>query len=94
MVEASAVDEGLLVYEFARVGTTVYGYERYADEASHDRHEAILEPFLPELTSLAEFESIITLTPLSEGKADAMQGIGTLIGAPVAGISQGSLDEE
>ncbi len=93
MVEASAKDDGLLVYEFARVGTTVYGYERYTDEAAHDRHEAIIAPFLPELIELAEFREIVTLTPLSDGKADAFSGIGAQIGAPVAGVAQGQLDD-
>ena len=94
MVKASAKDEGLLVYEFARTGTTVYGYERYADEAAHDRHEAILEPFLAELSSLAEFNKIVTLTPLSEEKTAAMKALGAVVGSPVAGIAQGTLSEK
>ena len=93
MVEVSAEDDGLLVYEFARVGTTVYGYERYTNEAAHDRHEALIAPFLSELTGLAEFKEIVTLTPLSEGKADAFAAIGARIGSPVAGVAQGQLDD-
>lgn len=93
MVAASAEDQGLLVYEFARVGTTVYGYERYTDEAAHDRHETILAPFLPELTALAEFNSIVTLTHLSDDKKKAMAAINAMLGTPVAGAAQGSLDE-
>ncbi len=93
MAEASAKDEGLLLYEFARVGTTVYGYERYTDEEAHDRHEALLEPFLEELTTLAKFEKIVTLTPLSDKKAAAMAEIAALIGKPIAGAAQGKLGE-
>ena len=93
MTAASAADEGMLIYEFARVGKTVYGYERYADEAAHDRHEAILAPFLPELSALAEFQDIVVLTPISDEKAEALRNIGALIGAPIAGIAQGTLEE-
>ncbi len=88
MVAASAADEGLLVYEFARVGETVYGYERYLDAAAHARHETIIEPYLPKLMELAQFERIITLSQLSEDHQRLFEGIGAEIGQPIAGVAQ------
>ncbi len=88
MVAASAADEGLLVYEFARVGETVYGYERYLDAAAHARHETIIEPYLPKLMELAQFERIITLSQLSEDQQRLFEGIGAEIGQPIAGAAQ------
>ncbi len=88
MVAASAADDGLLVYEFARVGETVYGYERYLDAAAHARHETIIEPYLPKLMELAQFERIITLSQLSEDQQRLFEGIGAEIGQPVAGVAQ------
>ncbi len=88
MVAASAADEGLLVYEFARVGETVYGYERYLDAAAHARHETIIEPYLPKLMELAQFERIITLSQLSEDQQRLFEGIGAEIGQPIAGVAQ------
>ncbi len=88
MVAASAADDGLLVYEFARVGETVYGYERYLDAAAHARHEAIIEPYLPKLMELAQFERIITLSQLSEDQQRLFEGIGAEIGQPIAGVAQ------
>ncbi len=88
MVAASAKDEGLLVYEFARDGTTVYGYERYVDAAAHARHEALIEPFLPKLMTLARFEKIVTLSQLSDSHQDVFKEIGAVIGDPIAGVAQ------
>ncbi len=88
MVAASAADDGLLVYEFARVGETVYGYERYLDAAAHARHETIIEPYLPKLMELAQFERIITLSQLSEDHQRLFEGIGAEIGQPIAGVAQ------
>ncbi len=88
MVAASAADDGLLVYEFARVGEMVYGYERYLDAAAHARHETIIEPYLPKLMELAQFERIITLSQLSEDQQRLFEGIGAEIGQPVAGVAQ------
>ncbi len=88
MVAASAADDGLLVYEFARVGETVYGYERYLDAAAHARHETIIEPYLPKLMELAQFERIITLSQLSEDQQRLFEGIGAEIGQPIAGVAQ------
>lgn len=88
MVAASAANDGLLVYEFARVGETVYGYERYLDAAAHARHETIIEPYLPKLMELAQFERIITLSQLSEDQQRLFEGIGAEIGQPVAGVAQ------
>ncbi|WP_171212859.1 putative quinol monooxygenase [Ruegeria sp. HKCCA5426] len=88
MVAASATDDGLLVYEFARVGETVYGYERYVDAAAHARHETLIEPFLPKLVELAQFERIVTLSPLSDGHQELFESIGAEIGQPIAGVAQ------
>ncbi|WP_209940312.1 antibiotic biosynthesis monooxygenase [Ruegeria sp. HKCCE4148] len=88
MVAASATDDGLLVYEFVRVGETVYGYERYVDAAAHARHERLIEPFLPKLVELALFERIVTLSPLSDGHQELFESIGAEIGQPIAGVAQ------
>ncbi len=88
MVAASAKDEGQLVYEFARDGTTVYGYERYVDAAAHTRHEALIEPFLPKLMTLARFEKIVTLSQLPDSHRDVFKEIGAVIGDPIAGVAQ------
>lgn len=53
MVVASTADDGMLIYEFSRVGEKVYGYERYTDDAAHQRHQVLIEPFMPELLKLA-----------------------------------------
>ena len=58
----------------------------------HDRHEAIIAPFLEDLVDLAMFREIVTLTPFDPAKAAAFWGIGTQIGEPVAGVAQGILD--
>ncbi|WP_170337334.1 putative quinol monooxygenase [Ruegeria arenilitoris] len=89
MVEASASDDGLLIYEFARVGETVYGYERYVDAAAHARHEALIEPFIPQLVELAQFEKIVTLSKLTNSHQELFQSIGAEIGQPIAAASQG-----
>ncbi len=88
MVEASATDDGLLVYEFARVGETVYGYERYVDAAAHARHEALIEPFIPQLVELAQFEKIVTLSQLTDDHRELFQSIGAEIGQPIADAAQ------
>ncbi len=88
MVAASVTDDGLLVYEFARVGETVYGYERYLDAAAHARHETIIEPYLPKLLELARFEQIITLSKLSSDHQKLFESIGAEIGQPIAGVAQ------
>ena len=85
MAAASAKDDGLLIYEFARVGTKVYGYERYTDEAAHERHQALIEPFLPRLLELAEFEGIITITPIESALRPKFEAIGAQIGTPIVG---------
>ncbi len=92
MVAASSEDEGLLIYEFARVGETVYGYERYTDEGAHRRHQTLIEPFLPELFELAEFEAIVTLTPVSDELRPELEAIGAAVGNPIAGVAKGSLE--
>lgn len=89
MVEASATDDGLLVYEFARVGETVYGYERYVDAAAHARHEALVEPFIPQLVELAQFEKIVTLSQLTNDHQELFRSIGAEIGQPIAAAAQG-----
>ncbi|WP_170470528.1 putative quinol monooxygenase [Ruegeria arenilitoris] len=89
MVEASATDDGLLVYEFARVGETVYGYERYVDAAAHARHEALIEPFIPQLVELAKFEKIVTLSWLTDDHQELFRSIGAEIGQPIAAAAQG-----
>ncbi|WP_170478232.1 putative quinol monooxygenase [Ruegeria arenilitoris] len=91
MVAASATDDGLLVYEFARVGETVYGYERYIDAAAHARHETLIEPYLPKLIELAQFEQIITLSQLSSDHQALFESIGAEIGQPIAGVAQDRL---
>ncbi len=91
MTQASKTDKGLLIYEFARVGDRVYGYERYTDDDAHERHQMLIEPFLPELTSLAEFEAIITLTPLSDRMQSAFEQIEAKIGVPIVSVAQGRL---
>ena len=91
MTEASKTDKGMLIYEFARVDDRVYGYERYTDDDAHERHQLLIEPFLPELTSLAEFEAIITLTPLSDRVKSGFQKIGAKVGVPIVGVAQGRL---
>ncbi len=88
MVEASANDDGLLIYEFARVGETVYGYERYVDAAAHARHEALIEPFIPQLVELAQFEKIVTLSQLTDDHQELFQSIGAEIGQPIAAAAQ------
>ncbi|WP_170429417.1 putative quinol monooxygenase [Ruegeria arenilitoris] len=89
MVEASATDDGLLIYEFARVGETVYGYERYVDAAAHARHEALIEPFIPQLVELAQFKKIVTLSQLTDDHQELFQSIGAEIGQPIAAAAQG-----
>ncbi len=93
MLDASRVDDGLLIYEFARTGETVYGYERYTDDAAHERHQALIEPFLPELMELAEFEKIVTLTDVSESSRPGFEAMGAEIGTPIGGIAQGRLGD-
>lgn len=91
MVAAAAENEGMLIYEFARVGDKVYGYERYTDAAAHGRHEEIIAPFLGELTGLASFESIVTLSDLTDAHRGAFEAIGAEIGKPIASIAQGEV---
>lgn len=93
MLDASKADDGLLIYEFARTGETVYGYERYTDDAAHERHQALIEPFLPELMELAEFEKIVTLTDVSENSRAGFEAMGAEIGSPIGGIAQGRLGD-
>lgn len=91
MLDASMVDDGLLIYEFARVGETVYGYERYTDDAAHERHQALIEHFLPELMSLAEFETIVTLSDISAASRPGFEAMGAELGLPIGGVAQGKL---
>ncbi len=89
MVAAASENDGLLIYEFARAGDRVYGYERYVDAAAHKRHEAIIAPFLGDLTSLASFEAIVTLSELTEDHQAAFETIGAEIGQPIASVALG-----
>lgn len=93
MLDASKADGGLLIYEFARTGETVYGYERYTDDAAHERHQALIEPFLPELMELAEFEKIVTLTDISVSSRPGFEAMGAEIGTPIGGVAQGNLGD-
>ncbi|MBG6174250.1 quinol monooxygenase YgiN [Labrenzia sp. EL_208] len=93
MLDASKADEGLLIYEFARTGETVYGYERYTDDAAHERHQVLIKRFLPELIELAEFERIVTLTDISERSRPGFEAMGAEIGALIGGVAQGSLGD-
>ncbi|MFY0662073.1 MAG: hypothetical protein JXR15_16385 [Shimia sp.] len=89
MVSAASENDGVLIYEFARAGDRVYGYERYVDTAAHGRHEAIIAPFLEELTSLASFETIVTLSELTADHQAAFEAIGSEIGQPIASFARG-----
>ncbi|MFW2441120.1 MAG: putative quinol monooxygenase [Arenicellales bacterium] len=93
MVEASRADDGMLIYEFSRVGEKVYGYERYTDDDAHQRHQVLIEPFMPELLKLAKFDTLVTLTAVSDMIRPALESIGATIGAPIAGVVQGKLGE-
>ena len=89
MVAAASENDGLLIYEFARAGDRVYGYERYVDAAAHKRHEAIIAPFLEDLTSLASFETIVTLSEMTADHQSAFEAIGAEIGQPIASVALG-----
>ncbi len=89
MVAAASENDGLLIYEFARSGDRVYGYERYVDATAHRRHEAIIAPFLEDLTSLASFETIVTLSELTADHQAAFESIGAEIGQPIASVALG-----
>lgn len=89
MVEAASENDGLLIYEFARAGDRVFGYERYVDAVAHRRHEAIIAPFLEDLTSLASFETIVTLSELTADHQAAFEAIGVEIGQPIASVALG-----
>ncbi len=89
MVAAASKNDGLLIYEFARAGDRVYGYERYVDAAAHKRHEAIIAPFLEDLTSLASFETIVTLSELTADHQAAFESIGAEIGQPISSVALG-----
>ena len=89
MVAAASENDGLLIYEFARAGDRVYGYERYVDAAAHKRHEAIIAPFLEDLTSLASFETIVTLSELTADHQAAFESIGAEIGQPISSVALG-----
>ena len=93
MVEAASENEGLLVYEFARSGNRVFGYERYVDAAAHARHEDIIAGFLPDLMNIADFETIVTLSDLTDEHRQAFQDIGAEIGDPIAGVANGQLGD-
>ena len=89
MVAAASENDGLLIYEFARTGERVYGYERYVDAEAHSRHEKIIAPFLEDLSALASFETIVTLSDLTEEHRASFQAIGAEIGEPIASAAQG-----
>ena len=92
MVEAASENSGLLIYEFARSGEVVYGYERYVDETAHARHEEIIGPFLDELAMLATFETIVTLSKLSAQHRRAFEAMGAEVGEPIASFAKGVVD--
>ena len=71
----------------------MYGYERYIDDAAHRRHQELIKTFVPDLLQLAEFEAIITLTPVSDAIRPGLERIGATIGTPVAGVAQGVLGD-
>ncbi len=89
MVAAASENDGLLIYEFARAGDRVYEHERYVDEEAHQRHETIISPFLAQLTELAKFETIVTLSELTADHQAAFEAIGAEIGQPIASVALG-----
>jgi quinol monooxygenase YgiN len=87
IVDAARGNPGTLTFNFARVGSTIYGYEMFDDEAAFFGHFSSVEPLMPRLMELWTPTMMIPTHPLPDQIAAIMQPLGAVeadLTAPLA----------
>lgn len=81
----SAAHEGTLVWESARVGSTVYGYQRFENDAALFSHLETMAPLYPQMAQAWTTELLVPTTPLSEEVSAVLTQFGALPADQVIG---------
>lgn len=66
MADLAGAASGTLVWELSIQGDTVYGYERFDNEAAVFAHIQAITPLFPRITALWTTDTIVPTTPVPE----------------------------
>lgn len=66
MADLAGAASGTLVWELSIQGDTVYGYERFDNEAAVFAHIQVITPLFPRITALWTTDTIVPTTPVPE----------------------------
>lgn len=78
IMNAARGNTGTLVFNFARVGDTIYGYELFDDQAAFFEHFSRVEHLVPGLLELWTPTAIVPTHDLPEPIAETMQQMGAV----------------
>lgn len=78
IMDAARGNTGALVFNFARVGDKIYGYEMFDNEAAFFEHLSRVEPLVPQLLELWAPTSIVPTHDLPETVLAVMQQMGAI----------------
>jgi len=78
IMDAARGNTGALVFNFARVGDKIYGYEMFDNEAAFFEHLSRVEPLVPQLLELWAPTSVVPTHALPENVLAVMQQMGAI----------------
>jgi len=78
IMDAARGNTGALVFNFARVGDKIYGYEMFDNEAAFFEHLSRVEPLVPQLLELWAPTNVVPTHDLPENVLAVMQQMGAI----------------
>lgn len=78
IMAAARGNTGALVFNFARVGDMIYGYEMFDNEAAFFEHLSRVEPLVPQLLELWAPTTVVPTHDLPENVLAVMQQMGAI----------------
>jgi quinol monooxygenase YgiN len=87
VVDVVQTEDGTLIYEYARAGTSVYVYERYDNADAFLRHIENIGPLMPELFAFAQVESVVTMTAIPDSLRPILEQFNATMTMPIASVS-------
>lgn len=78
IIDAAQGNDGLHAFNFARAGTTLYGYELFDDQAAFFEHFSRVEALVPQMLDLWSPSAIVPTHDLPEQVANIMQQMGAV----------------
>jgi hypothetical protein len=79
ILDAASGNTGTLVFNFARVGNTIYGYELFDNQVAFFEHFSRVEHLVPSFLELWTPNAIIPTHDLPEQIDDIMQQMGAVL---------------